>query len=132
MNRALRALATGFGIFEDMAGDAFDQCMLDAFLDQPLAPGQVFFLGLSAFTLEALGDFEQPVGAVGPAVQHNILDQFFQLGLNLVINNQLSGVYNPHIEAGFDGVVQEDRMNGFSHRIVAAERKRYVTHTPGN
>ena len=59
-------------------------------------------------------------------VQDDIFDSSAQLGFDLVIDAELTGIDDAHGHAGLDGVIQKDRVNGFAHRIVAAERERDV------
>src|SRR5690554_3097733 len=124
--------ATGFGIFDDEVGDAFNQSVLKPLLNRPFAPGQVFFLGLATFALELLGRFQQAVGGIVAAVQDYVFHQLFEVRFDVVVDHQLAGVHDTHVQAGLDGVVQEYRMDGFAHGIVAPEREGHVAHTAGN
>ena len=44
----------------------------------------------------------------------------------------MAGVNDTHGHAGLNGVVQEDRVNGFANRVVATERERHVRNAAGN
>ena len=131
-NRAFGTLPTGFRVFNDVVGDALDEGVLHSLLNRPLAPGQIFFLGLAALAAIALGNFQQAVGAVVTAIEHHVLNQLFQFRIDLVVDHELAGVDDAHVHAGLDGVVQEHRVDGFTHGIVAAERERHVADTAGN
>ena len=50
-----------------------------------------------------------------------IFDRLLEVLRDLIINRQLSCVDNSHRQSSFDGVVEKDRMDGFSDGIVAAE-----------
>ena len=71
---------------------------------------------------------EQPVGRVGAAVEDHVLAQLAQLRVDVVVERELAGVDDPHVHAGLDGVVEEHRVHGLAHRLVAAEGERQVRH----
>ena len=104
----------------------------------PLAPGQVLGGALHPGAAGVLrGQVEQPFRGVGPAVEDDVLDPLAQLGLDVVVDRQDAGVDDRHVEAGRDGVVQEDRVDRLAHPVVAAEGERDVRHAarrprPGN
>ena len=114
-------LPAGFRVVNNVTGNAFNQGMLQALLNGPFTPGKVFLFGLAAFASELFGRFEQAIGGVIPAVQNHVFHQFFQVRLDLVIDHQLAGIHDAHIHAGLDRVIQENRVDGLTHRIVAAE-----------
>ncbi len=103
--------------------------MLKALFDRPAAPLFVFrFLG-GAIALELLGNGQQGVGGIRVAVEDHVLDAVAQFGGDLIIDFQLTGVDDTHGQAAANGVIEEDRVNGLAHRVVAAERERHVGHT---
>src|SRR5690606_22417838 len=57
-----------------------------------------------------------------------VFDNVPQLGRDLVVDLQLTGIDDAHGQAGFNCVEQEHRVNGFTHRVVATERERHVRH----
>ena len=114
------------GILDHMGVEALDEGVL-----QPLGDGQQPpFLGRllrhRAVALEAVGDRQQPVGGVGPAVEHDVLARLAQLGVDGVVDVELAGVDDAHVHASRDGVVEKDRVHGAAHRLVAAEREAQV------
>ena len=125
-------LTAGFRVVDNVTGNAFNQGMLQALLNGPLTPGKVFFFGLAAFAFELFGGFKQAIGGVIPAVQNHVFHQFLQIRLDLVVNHQLAGIHDAHIHAGLDRVIEEDRVNGLTYRIVAAERERHVADATGD
>ena len=125
-----------FGVLDDEAGDAVHQRVLQALLDLHLAPGQIFF-PLLAVALDGVGELHQALGGralVGIAllahgigtVQDHVLDQVAQLRREIRIHAELAGVDDAHGQAGLDGVIQEDRVYGLAHGLVAAEREAHV------
>ncbi len=60
-------------------------------------------------------------GGIRAAVEENVFNPREQLGRNVFIHGQLSGVDDPHIHPGADGVVQKRRVHGFADRFIAAE-----------
>ena len=59
--------------------------------------------------------------AVGPAVEDHVLARVAKLLRDLVVDLELARVDDAHVHAGLDGVVQEHRVHGLAHRLVAAE-----------
>ena len=75
------------------------QRVRQALLDRAVAPREV--LGdLLALRLERLGERDQALGRVGPAVEHDVLDALAQLRRNLVVDAELAGVDDAHRHAG--------------------------------
>ncbi len=74
----------------------------------------------------ALGDLEQPLGGVGTRVEDDVLDALAQVGVDLVVHHQRAGVDDAHVEAGPDGVEEEDGVDRLAHGVVAAEGERDV------
>ena len=55
-----------------------------------------------------------------------------QIRVDLVVDVDLSGVDNPHVHALGNGVVEECRVHGPTHGLIASEGERDVGHTPRN
>ena len=103
--------------------------MGDALLDRRVTPGDIL-IGLGAASAAVLaGDFHQAVSAVAAPVQHDVADALFEIRGYVIVNRQLAGIDDTHIQSGLDGVIKENRVNRFAHRGVAAEGKRHVTDT---
>ena len=83
-------------------------------------------LARRAAALDLLGERDQPLGGVRPAVEQHVLDVLEQLGRDVLVDRQLPGVDDAHVEAGLDGVEQERRVDGLAHHVVAAEGERQV------
>src|SRR5690606_39223530 len=78
-----------------------------------------------------LGDFQQRLGGTGMLVEDHVLDAVTQAQRNLVVDFQLAGVDDAHVQAVFNRVIQEYRVDCLAHRVVATERKRHVGYTAG-
>ena len=73
----------------------------------PLAPGVLARLRLCPACLTGLGEFDQPLGGVGPAVEQHVLHELEQVLGDLLVNRQHAGVDDAHVQAGLDGVVEK-------------------------
>ncbi len=113
------------GVLLDIVGDPVDQGVLQPLLDIRLAPAQIL-RALALLAFHGVGDLQQALGGVGAPVQHHVLDPLPQVLGDVLVDRELAGVDDRHVQAGLDGVVQEDRVNGLAHRIVAPERERHV------
>ena len=122
MQRLLGASACLFGILFDKVGDPLDQCVLQPLAHRPAAPLLIpRILSLCTGTAILLGDGQQLLGGVVIEVEHHRLDLLFQLRRNVFIDGELTGVDDPHVHTVLDGVVEENGVNGFAHRLVATE-----------
>ena len=120
------------GIVDDVAVDAFHQRMAQPFGDRPAAPLGVVRRGCALpGAAVALRRLEQALGGVGAAIQHRVLHRVLEVGGNLVVDGELAGVDDAHGQPGVDGVVEEDRVDGFAHAVVAAKRERDVADAAG-
>ena len=134
LDRPRRRLARLFGVLLDKLGDAFYQRIFQTLNHVPAAPFRLLLvLGAVAFTgAILLRQRQQTLGAVVAAVKDHVLYRIAQLGGEIVVNRQLTGVDDAHIHAVADGVVEEHRVDGFAYRIVAAERERHVRDAAGD
>jgi hypothetical protein len=101
--------------------------MRQTLLDRLVAPLEVLFL-LRGAGLELVGDFEQAVGAVFTAVQHDVFHAFAQLRIEVGIHAELARVDDAHVHPRLNRVIQEHGVDRLAHRVVAAERERHVRH----
>ena len=120
------------GVGLDEFGDAVHQRVRQPLVDRPFAPGQILLLGLLLLAAEFLGQRQQPFGGAGVAVEDDVFAGLAQLGIDVVIDDHLPGIDDAHVHAGLDGVIQEHRMHGLAHRLVAAEREREVGDAAGD
>ena len=75
----------------------------------------------AAVALDGFRELHEPFRRVRPAIEDHVFDAFEQVGRNVFVDRELASVDDAHVEAGFDGVVQECRMNRFADDVVAAE-----------
>ena len=95
-------------------------------LDRPAAPfGGLLLLGRVG-AAKALGQRDQPLGRIVPAVEDDVLARFAKLGIDRVINVELAGIDDRHVHPGGDRVIEEHRVHRAAHRLVAAEREAEV------
>src|SRR5690606_1848692 len=116
----------------DEGVNAFDQRVGQTLTHRQAAPFFVFFFLHTAIATVFLGNFQHAVGGIRAAVQNHIFNALFQLRRQVVIHRQLAGVDDTHAQAVLNGVIQEHRVNGFTHRLVTAEGEGYVGHTTRN
>ena len=109
-----------------------DQGVLEPLLDRaPRARPRSLPLVLLARRLDRLGELGQPVGGVGTAVEQHVLDALEQVLGDLLVDLELAGVDDPHVEPGADRVVEERGVHRLADRVVAAVRERDVAHAAG-
>ncbi len=128
VQRAGGLLPRLLGVLLDIGADAVHESMRQPLLDRLLAPGEIGLLLLRALALEASGRLEQAVGGVGAAVQDHVLDQVAQLGVDVVVKRELTGVDDAHVHAGLYRVIEKHRMHRLAHALVAAEGEGQVRH----
>ena len=109
------------GVGHDVVVDALDQGVGDALPDGIATPLLEGGPGLFRCGVEAVGDLEQSLGGVGTPVEDDVLDAFAQLGIDLVVDHQGTGIDDAHVHAGADRVVKEDRVDRLAHGVVAPE-----------
>ena len=113
------------GVLLDERVDAPHEGVRQPLLDRALPPGVLDRRPL-LLRLHRLREGDQPLGGVGPAVQQHVLDPLQQVLRDLLVDRELAGVDDAHVEAGLDGVVEEGRVHRLAHRVVAAEGERDV------
>ncbi len=127
-----------FGVLGDEVGDALHQRVRETLLHRADAPGQA--RGIVAHrALDGLGGVQQPLGRrllrvagalravqLRLAVEDDVFHQLAQLGVEVVVHAHHAGVDDAHVHAGLDRVIQEHGVDGFPHRLVAAEREAHV------
>src|SRR5690625_1008973 len=109
-----------------MGGDPLDERVLQAFVDREFAPLFGFPGYCGTISPIAVGNREQVLRCLWRPVQNDVFDRIAELGWQVGIHRQLSGVDNAHREAGANGVIEKYAVDGFPHRVVAAKRKRHV------
>ena len=115
----------------DEVDDAVHQRVREALLDGRLAPRQILFASCPCPST-LLGELDEALGRVGAAVEDHVLDALEQLLRDLLVDAELPGVDDAHVEAGLDRVVEERRVHRLAHEVVAAEREREVRDAAGD
>ncbi len=95
---------------------------VEPLLDRRLAPGEVD-LALRRLAAHAARVLDEPLGRVGAPVEDDVLDELEQLRRDVLVDDELAGVDDAHVEAGADRVVEEGRVHRLAHGVVAAERE---------
>ena len=119
------------GVRLDEVDDAVDERVREALLDRRVAPGEVA-LALRPLALDARGVLDEALRRVGAAIEDDVLDLLEQLRLDVLVDCELAGVDDAHVEAGRDGVVEERRVHRLADRVVAAEREAEVGDATGD
>ena len=101
---------------------AVEDRVLEALLHGALSPRHVD-LALRAFSRDRLRKVDEALGGVGPAVEDHVLDHLEQVLRDVLVDDELAGVDDPHVETGADRVVEERGMDRLSDPVVAAERE---------
>jgi hypothetical protein len=70
-----------------------------------------------------LGELEQPLGGVRTTIQQHVFDVPAQLRRDFLVDAELAGIDDAHVQAGANRVIEKGRMHRFAHGIVAAIRK---------
>ena len=120
------------GIFDDERIEALYQRMFETLRHRQLAPRLGGFFGDAAIAAKAIGNFQQTIGRIGPAIEDDILAGLAQFGIDGVIDIQLPSIDDRHVEPGRDRMEEENRMHRAAHRLVAAEGKTQVRQTTRN
>ena len=81
---------------------------------------------VARLALGALGDLDQALAGVLAAVEDDVLDALAQLGVEVVVDADHAGVDDAHVHPRLDRVIEEHGVDGFAHRVVAAEREAHV------
>ena len=126
LDRPVELLARLFGIGNDMRVDPLDQRMLEPASHLPAPPLLGRLLVGGALALVALGKVDQPLGRIGAAHEDDILAGFAQFGIDLVVDVELAGIDDRHVEPSRDGVIEEHRVHRAAHGFVAAKAEAEV------
>ena len=118
-------MARFFRILDDEIGNAAYQSMGDARGDRRITPRQVT-LHFARFTGHGACEIDESVGRACVAIEQHILDVLEQGWFNFLIDTELPGVDDGHVETGLDAVIQEGRMHGLTHRIIATKGERHI------
>jgi hypothetical protein len=115
----------------DELGNAVHEGVSEPLRDILLPPAEIHLAHLAGAP-ELIGDFQQPLGGVGAAVENDVLYPLLQFLRDLLVDGDLAGVDDAHVHAGGDSVVEEHRMHRLAQGVVAAKRERDVGNPAGN
>ena len=114
------------GIGDDMRVDALDQRVLQPALHVPAAPFLRRLLVRRTLAAIAFGKVDQTFGRVLTAHEDHVLARLAQFRVDLVVNVELTGIHDRHVEPGGDRVIEEDRMHRAAHGLVAAKAEAQI------
>ena len=97
-----------------------DERVRQALFDGRVTPLQIDF-ALGGRSLHRLGKLHHPLGGIGAAVENDVFDVLQQILRDVFVHDQLTGIDDPHVQAGLDRVEQKRRVNGLANDVVAAE-----------
>ncbi len=89
-------------------------------------------LFLFSRALHALGELDHSLGRVGAAIEQDVFDVLEELFGDVFVHAELTGVDDAHVEARLDRVIEERRVDGFAHEVVAAKREREIRDAAGD
>ncbi len=95
-----------FGILNDMVGQSAGQCIGETLLHRQLAPGMLALYSF-LFALHASRKFDQSVGGFLVAVEQHVLDSLKQCGVELLVNAELAGIHDCHVEPMANAVIEK-------------------------
>ena len=125
VERTGRRLPRLLRVLLDEVDDAVHERMREPIADRRLAPGEVE-LALRCPARDGRRVLDETLGRVGPAIEEDVLDAFEQIRLDVLVDRELTGVDDAHVEARADRVVEERRVHRLADGVVSAERERQV------
>ena len=126
LDRTGRSQARFLGVFEDVGVDPLHQRVGQPLGDRQRAPFRELLLLGGVGALEALGKRDQPFRRLFVAVEDHVLDGFAKLGIDSVVDVELTGVDDAHVHACGNGVVEENAVHRATNGLVTAEREAEV------
>ena len=125
--RAAEFYAGFFRVDFDVGVDSLHQRVGEPFFDRAAAPLLgLLFADHRAGALERFTMLHQSLRCVGTTIEQHILDEHFELGLDLFVNLQHASVHDAHIHAGCNRVIKKRGVHGFANFVVAAEAERNI------
>ena len=125
VERTGRRGARLLGVLLDEVDDPVHERVRQALGDGRLAPREVE-LALRRAARDRRRVLDETLGRIGAAVEDDVLDALEELRLDVLVDRELAGVDDAHVEPGADRVVEERRVHRLAHRVVSAEREREV------
>ena len=88
----------------------------------PLRHSSAFFsLDYGARSFQRFAELHQSFCGIGTAIEQHIFDQHLQLGVDLLVDFEHSGIHDAHVHARRDGVIEKRGMHGLANLIIAAK-----------
>src|SRR5262249_23154037 len=107
------------------------QRVFEPLLHRRIAPGEIDG-ALRPGPVDGLGEGHQAVGGVAAAIEEHIFDEFQQVGRDVLVDGQLAGVDDAHVQTGAYGVQQERGVHRLPYDVVAPEGERQVGDAPAD
>jgi hypothetical protein len=123
-------LAGLLGVLFDELDDAVDEGVGEACLDGASRQARSSSTLARAGAAEALGELDEALGGVGAAVEEDVLDAVAELGVDVLVDGELAGVDDAHVEAGLDGVVEEGGVHGLADGSLPRKEKEMLLTPP--
>ena len=118
-------LQGGQGILFHVIRFSGQQGMRKPFANGLFAPAEILF-ALALFSSGGSSDFRQALRGVRAPVEDHVLHGFQKFRRNLLVDGQLPRVDDAHVQPRGDGVVEENRVHGLPHGVVAPEAETEV------
>jgi len=115
LTRLLRVLV-------DVIRNSLQEGVKQTLIHRPSSPGLVLH-GRFAPGLDRLRKLQHALRGIRSAVQQHILHALLKIGGNFLVNRQLTGVDDGHIQAGLDGMVEKAGVHRFPDGVIPAKRK---------
>ena len=131
VERSCGGRARLLGVLLDEVDDALDERVGKTVGDGRLTPREVE-LALRGAARDGRGVLDEALGRVRPPIEEDVLDALEQVGLDVLVHRELTGVDDAHVEAGADRVVEERGVHRLADGVVAAEREGQVRDPAGD
>ncbi len=129
--RAVVFHARFLGIRFDVLDDAVDERVLQPLLDRALAPP---FVPLLLFPRPGvlLGVNDELFRGFRGTIEEHVLDELPEGGIDVVVDRELAGVDDAHVEPRLDRVIEKAGVHRLADVVVAAKGEREVADAAGD
>ncbi len=131
VERTRRIAPRLLGVLLDEVDDPVDERVREPVGDGSLAPREVE-LALRRAARHRGRVLDEPLRRVRAPVEEDVLHPLEQIGLDVLVDRELAGIDDSHVETRADRVVQERRVHRLAYRIVATEREREIRDSSGD
>ena len=122
---ALCECACFFGVGDYEVVDTVHQRIHQAAVGVGFAPTQILRL-LLCLALHRRCNLEQSLRRIVASVEKHIFDALAQAYGDILVDGQLAGIDDGHVQPRLDGVVEKGGVHGLAQRVVASEGKRQI------